>query len=162
MYTNSRFDYSLEAEKLTKKDWLVLAMPIVLGLGSGFLVSRKKIPTSKYNPPGWVFMIVWPLLYALMGYSSFLIYKSKNVNREEYLKLFYIHLGALILWWPIFVYFPNKGAALLSLIAIAVFAAYITVKFYSVDKTAAYCMLPYLGWLCVATFLTYKSRAINT
>ena len=159
MYTNSRFDYRLEAEKMTKKDWIVLAMPIVLGLGSGFLVSRKKIPTSKYNPPGWVFMLVWPILYALMGYSSYLVYKSKNINREEYLKLFYIHLAALILWWPIFVYFPNKTAALTSLIAIAIFAAYITTKFYLVDKTAAYCMLPYLGWLYVATFLTYKSRA---
>jgi tryptophan-rich sensory protein len=151
--------YKLESEKLTHKDWIVLALPIVLGLGSGLLVSRSKIPTSKYNPPPWVFMTVWPILYALMGYSSYLVYKSKNINRDEYLKLFYIHLGALILWWPIFVYFPNKMLALGSLVAIALIAAYIATKFYLVDKTAAYCLIPYLLWLCVASFLTYKSRA---
>jgi len=151
------FDYRLEAQKLGQKDWIVLLLPIVLGLGSGFFVSRGKIPTSKYNPPPWVFMTVWPILYALMGYASYLVYTSKNINRNEYLNLFYIHLGALILWWPIFVYFPNKIASLASLIAIAFFAAYITSKFYGVDKRAAYSMLPYLGWLCVAIFLTYKA-----
>ena len=39
---------------------VILLAPIILGLGSGYFVSRKEIPKvdSKFNPPGWVFAVV--------------------------------------------------------------------------------------------------------
>ena len=48
--------------------FLWIFSPIVLGLGSSALfISRNRIPKvrSKWNPPGWVFGVVWPVLYLL-------------------------------------------------------------------------------------------------
>ena len=49
--------------------YILLTAPIILGIGSGYFVSRKKIPKVKsyLNPPSWLFGIVWPILYLLLG-----------------------------------------------------------------------------------------------
>ena len=62
--------------------YILLTAPIILGLGSGYFVSRKKIPKVKsyLSPPSWLFGVVWPILYLLLGYSSYLIWNSNNLS----------------------------------------------------------------------------------
>ena len=37
----------------------------------------------KFSPPGFLFPIVWTILYILMGYSSYLIYSDNAKNSVE-------------------------------------------------------------------------------
>ena len=144
----------------TWQSLLWIFSPIVLGLGSSaLLIPRKKIPRvrSKWNPPGWVFGVVWPILYLLLGYASYLVWKDKEKSSENILEKYIIHFVLLLLWWPYFVYFPNAGFATISLLLLAISAVYIGWNFYKINKTAGYCLVPYIAWLFFATFLTSQT-----
>ena len=134
--------------------------PIILGLGtSAILVPNKKIPKvrSKWNPPAWVFAVVWPILYLLLGYSSFLIWKKNCEKIDCVLKSYLLHFFLLLCWWPYFVYFPNRDFATFTLFQLTIQAIYLGYKFYEKDVVAGYCWIPYVIWLSFATFLTSQS-----
>lgn len=138
--------------------------PIVLGLGSSaLLIPTNQIPKvrSTWNPPGWVFGVVWPVLYLLLGYSSYLVWKDKMGEKGKrignILEKYIIHLVLLLLWWPYFVYFPNAILSTISLLLLAISAVYIGWNFYKINKTAGYCWFPYTMWLFFATFLTSQT-----
>ena len=145
----------------TLQSLLWIFSPIVLGLGSSaLLIPKNKIPRvrSKWNPPGWVFGVVWPILYLLLGYASYLVWKSSDKRIGNILEKYIIHLVLLLLWWPYFVYFPNAIFATISLFLLAISAVYIGWNFYKINKTAGYCWVPYTMWLFFATFLTSQTK----
>jgi tryptophan-rich sensory protein len=139
--------------------YTLLLSPIILGMGSGYFVSRKRIPKvkSKFNPPSWLFMVVWPILYLLLGYSSYLIWISKSINKNIYIILYGIHLLLLLIWWPYFVYFPNRIFSTITLIGLDLYAIILAFLFYGVNKTASYLLIPYIAWLSFASFLCYNT-----
>jgi tryptophan-rich sensory protein len=139
--------------------YTLLLSPIILGMGSGYFVSRKRIPKvkSKFNPPSWLFMVVWPILYLLLGYSSYLIWISKSINKNIYIILYGIHLLLLLIWWPYFVYFPNRMFSTITLIGIDIYAIILAFLFYNVNKIASYVLIPYIVWLSFASFLCYNT-----
>jgi len=142
--------------------YILLTAPIILGLGSGYFVSRKRIPKVKsyLNPPSWLFGVVWPILYLLLGYSSYLIWNSTNIsigNKQFYLTLYAIQVLLVMSWWPYFVYYPNKFFATVTLILLAIFALIITVLFFPVNNISGYCLVPYVIWLSFASFLTSQT-----
>jgi tryptophan-rich sensory protein len=142
--------------------YLLIFLPIILGLGSSaVLIPEKKIPKvrSKWNPPAWVFAVVWPILYLLLGYSSYLIWKKNGGKIDGTLQNYILHLILLLCWWPYFVYFPNRDFATISLFLLAIHAIYLASVFYNKDEIAGYCWIPYIIWLSFATFLTSKSDA---
>ena len=67
-----------------KTDWkklaVFLAIPLLVGglatLLSGGMADYAQLVQPPLSPPGWVFPIVWTVLYLLMGYASFRVYNS--------------------------------------------------------------------------------------
>lgn len=143
--------------------YILLIAPIVLGLGSGYFVSRKKIPKVKsyLNPPSWLFGIVWPILYLLIGYSSYLIWNTTTISmssKQFYLFLYVLQVILVMSWWPYFVNYPNKLFSTVSLIMLTVFAIVVTILFYKVKAVAGYFLIPYVIWLSFASFLTSQTQ----
>ena len=143
--------------------YILLIAPIVLGLGSGYFVSRKKIPKVKsyLNPPSWLFGIVWPILYLLIGYSSYLILNTTTISmssKQFYLFLYVLQVILVMSWWPYFVNYPNKLFSTVSLIMLTVFAIVVTILFYKVKAVAGYFLIPYVIWLSFASFLTSQTQ----
>ena len=68
-----------------------LAITILIPLGLGVLVAF--LTNSSYNdmvkpsfaPPGWVFPVVWTILYILMGVSY---YKLDNISTSYTIKIY--------------------------------------------------------------------------
>jgi tryptophan-rich sensory protein len=142
--------------------YILLTAPIILGLGSGYFVSRKKIPKVKsyLNPPSWLFGIVWPILYLLLGYSSYRIWNVTTismVSKSFYLFLYALQVILVMTWWPYFVNYPNKFFATVTLILLTIFAIVITLMFYNVNAISGYCLIPYVIWLSFASFLTSQT-----
>ena len=104
---------------------------------------------SSLTPPPKVFSIVWTILYALMVYSFYVIYKKDKSK----LKFFYLQIIINILWVIVFFTFNSYKLSLVLLIVLIylVYKMYITFK--EVDKTIGLLQLPYLCWLCVALYL---------
>lgn len=132
--------------------YLLFFFPLIIGFGSSLFIDRKKIPKvrSKLNPPSWVFAPVWTILYLLLGYVLYLIYKSA----PQYLYLYITQIILVNIWFPLFVNYPNRFYSTISLIILAIYAIILGYLSYSINKTATYCLIPYIAWLCFASYLS--------
>ena len=67
-----------------KIDWkkliICIAIPLAVGglgaLLSGGMSDYGAMTKPPLSPPGWLFPVVWTILYILMGVSSYLIIRS--------------------------------------------------------------------------------------
>ena len=118
----------------------------------------KKPPLA---PPGFLFPIVWTILYTLMGYSSYLISESNAYHSECCLKIYAINLFLNFLWSPVFFSFDARLFALIILILLVLVVIYMIICFYGVNKKAAYYQIPYLVWCLFATYLNIFYYLLN-
>ena len=132
--------------------YLLFFFPLIVGFGSSLFIDRKKIPNvrSKLNPPSWVFAPVWTILYLLLGYVLYLIYQSA----PKYLYLYITQIILVTIWFPLFVNYPNRFYSTLSLIILDIYAIMLAYFSYNINKTATYCLIPYICWLSFASFLS--------
>jgi len=113
-----------------------------------------KLNKSSLTPPGYIFSIVWPILYILMSISVWIIWnKEKEITFP--IQLYIIQLILNLTWSPLFFKYHciNESLFLLLLIWILVFI--IIDLFYLIDKTAGLLLIPYLIWLTFAFYLNY-------
>ncbi|MEE0931108.1 MAG: TspO/MBR family protein [Acutalibacteraceae bacterium] len=139
-----------------------LWVSIAISVGTGLLVSLLTIGNfDRYSeavqpflsPPGWLFPIVWSILYILMGISAYLIYISNNEQKYIGLSVYAIQLIFNFLWSII--YF-NMGQILFAFIWLIILWILIIVmikSFYKVNKTSAFLQIPYLLWVTFAGYL---------
>ena len=154
-----------------KIDWkkllICLAIPLAVG-GSATLITGGMGDYSAMNrpplsPPGWVFPVVWSILYLLMGYASYRIFVS-NGDREQVRKALYLYgaqLAANFLWPLIFFGAHWYLAAFFLLVALWVLI-YLTMRaFAAIDERAGDLLLPYILWVTFAAYLNLGVFLIN-
>lgn len=150
---------------------LLISCGISLGVGGlSALISmmnQKAFEAAQkppLTPPGWLFPIVWSILYILMGISAYLIYKSKVDTPETKTVALIIYGVQLIVnfFWSII--FFNLEAYLFAFIWILLLLFLIVVMiklFYPINKLAAILQIPYLLWVAFATYLTFGVLILN-
>lgn len=107
-----------------------------------------------FSPPGWVFLVVWTILFFLMAVAAYRIW-MKSKSGEDVKK-------ALILYGiQLFFRFRLYAIAFLELLLLLVFILLTTFEFYRIDKPAAYLMVPYIAWLSFAGVLNYTIWMLN-
>ena len=101
---------------------------------------------SPLNPPGYVFGIVWPILYLLMSISAFRTFnETKN--------LFLIQLLFNALWSWLFFAFQMPLLALLNIWLLIYLNIKINLKMFYIDKLSGLLFIPYVLWLFFASYL---------
>lgn len=151
------------------KLWIWIAVPVVLGMLSGWLSSLMAggfdtFQKPAFTPPDWVFPVVWTILYILMGISGWLVSckaESQGESPAKTLVPFVVQL-ALNLAWS-FLFFGMQQYFLGFLWALALDAAvlWMILSFYKVSKTAAYLQIPYLLWGIFAVVLSFGVYLMN-
>lgn len=146
----------------------LLLFSILLTEGSGIIGSfatqssvttwYQAVNKPGFTPPSWVFAPVWTTLFLLMGIALYMVWVRKEM---KLVKLFIIHLGFNVLWSVFFFGLQNPGLALVEIIFLALFIAYLTYKFWKVNKWAGILLLPYLVWVTFATFLNFAIWRLN-
>lgn len=142
-------------------------IPLILGSGTSLLFSPNSgetgewydsLPKSKLNPPGYVFPIVWSLLYVSMGVSLSLWLKSVQSNlsltRISWIP-FTVQLS-LNLYWSITFFReknPRKSLYVLLLLIASIVATIAT--FSRESPQSVKFMVPYLAWCLFALYLNY-------
>ncbi len=130
-----------------KKLAIYIAIPLVLGTIVGLITSSE---SANYGGPvpGWIFPVVWSILYILMGISSYLISDNK-----ELLKIYYLNLAVNLLWPIIFFSLGLKTLAFFWILLLIVIVGIMIYKFYKENRLSAYLLIPYIVWLVFAAFL---------
>lgn len=104
-----------------------------------------------YNPPRAVFPVVWSMLYVLMAWSGYRVWRQEaSPERKRALALWMAQLGANAAWSKLFFGEHRPDLALVDLnVMRGLIKAYL--KFaYRVDRPAAAAFIPYLGWVTFA------------
>ena len=142
-----------------------LAIPLILGLIVGFLsrptASYEALVKPFFSPPGFVFPIVWTILYLLMGISSYLIAQSNNPRRYPALITYVKQLFVNLAWSPIFFTLNFRFLAFLWILFLIYLVVKMIVQFKRVSHRAAYLQIPYLLWLIFAALLNFSIVILN-
>lgn len=75
--------------------------------------------------------------------------------------LYTIQLGLNLAWMPLFFALKRPIESTVDIVALLGVNAYLTNLWWSVDRTAAWLMVPYLGWLSFATYLCAGAGYLN-
>ena len=101
---------------------------------------------SPLNPPGYVFGIVWPILYLLMSISAFRTFNETN-------NLFLIQLLFNAIWSWLFFAFQMPFIALLNIWLLIYLNIKLNLKMFYQDKLSGFLFIPYILWLFFASYL---------
>ena len=146
--------------------WILLAEAV--GFLSGWLtkdataVYGQTIVKPPLSPPGWLFPIVWTLLYALMGIGAARVYQAPpSKMRSLGLNLFVLQLVVNFFWSPIFFNLQAFGFAFFWLLLLWGLVLWMILVFRMVDPLAAKLQIPYLLWLTFAAYLNLGVWYLN-
>ena len=148
-----------------KKLLASLAVPLAVG-GLSALLTKDSIEKfdslSKpaLSPPGWLFPVVWTVLFVLMGLACYLVVTSGRSNRVT-LTLYGVQLFFNLLWSLIFFRAEAYPAAFVWLVLLWLLISATTVLFYRISKPAGLLMLPYLLWVTFAGYLNLSIYLLN-
>ena len=108
-----------------------------------------------FSPPGWLFPVVWTILYTLMGISSYLISESDadTSDKTKALTLYGYQLLVNFLWPIFFFSFQWYLFSFFWLLLLWVLVFLMIRTFWNISKPAAYLNIPYLLWLTFAAYL---------
>lgn len=139
--------------------------PIILGSIVGLLTNMGSSYQSFTKPPfapnKAVFMVVWIVLYFLMGLSAYLIATSHNPHKRHALRIYYLQLFLNLLWPILFFIFNLKVVAFIELIILIYVVTNMIMQFYKINKIAAYLQIPYLLWCLFASYLNLSIALLN-
>lgn len=115
------------------------------------------------SPPGWVFPVVWTILYLLMGWASFLIWKSgaPQAAKRRALGLYGAQLAVNFVWPLLFFRAGLYGFALIWLVILLVMVVETMLAFGRIDRRAAWLLAPYFLWLLFAAYLNAGVWLLN-
>lgn len=150
-----------------KKLLWCLAIPLGVGgvsalLTSGNMQLFEEINKPPLSPPGWVFPVVWTILYISMGVALYIVVvaKDKKNNLPAYIS-FGVQLFFNFFWSIIFF---NARAYLFAFVWLVLLWVAIIVNiyfFYKINKTAGKILIPYLIWVTFAGYLNFGIYLLN-
>ena len=151
-----------------KKLIVCIAIPLAVGglaalLTGGGMSQYNQFRQPPFSPPGWLFPVVWTILYLLMGYASYRILTS-DADPQQIRKALLLYSAQLVLnfLWPL-VFFGQEWylAAFILLLALWVLI-FLTIRAFSdIDERAGDLLLPYILWVTFAAYLNAGVYLLN-
>ena len=153
--------------KIRNKSALIISILIPLTVGtmsalfSGNMSSYSILNKPAFSPPGFIFPVVWTILYILMGASSYIVYFSNSSNKSKALLLYCIQLFFNFCWTIIFFGLDLFLFAFIWLIALIFIIIIMIRQFLIVNPLSAYLQIPYLIWCIFAAYLNFYIFLLN-
>ena len=145
-----------------------IALPLVVGgisalISMGGMKHFEQINQPPLSPPGWLFPIVWTILYVLMGIATYLVLRAKKGEEQtvKALSVYAVQLAFNFMWSIFFFALELYTFAFLWLIVLFVLIAVTAVRFYKIEPRAAYLLIPYLVWVAFAGYLNLGVAILN-
>ena len=88
---------NVDVKKLIKSIALPLLVVVCRFLTRGSMESFEALNQPPLSPPGWLFPVVWTILYILMGISAYLISESEGKDTSSGVSLL-LSVSSKLLW----------------------------------------------------------------
>ncbi len=124
-----------------------------------YATTLQKPPLS---PPGFLFPIIWVILFALMGIGAARIrLATPSTRRTQSLAVYWAQLIVNFFWSLIFFNLQAYGPAFLWLLLLWVLVLRMILVFRRVDRLAEWLQIPYLLWVTFAAYLNLGVWLLN-
>ena len=134
---------------MNEKNLLRLFYPMIAGFAvSKFCKMERSGVNVKFRPPPYVFGIVWPILYILLGLSWINSNPDKNINLEI---MFFVLSSLLAYWIVVYACQKNKKNAVFVMLAIILNIALLMVQ---IPKKSQLYLVPLAVWIFFAMLLS--------
>jgi len=143
-----------------------ILIPVVSGalvglLTRGCMADFAALHQPPLSPPGWLFPIVWTILYTLMGITLGMIRQSVSREREDALFLFALQLFVNLVWPILFFCWQLRLSAFFVLLLLICLVIAMIARFWRIRPAAGALNLPYLVWLGFAAWLNAAIYWLN-
>lgn len=149
-----------KVEYMVKIKPLVISLAISLGVGGLSALLTKDamkefaaLEQPPLSPPGWVFPVVWTVLFILMGVAAYLVWIENSPDRNGAMWLYGVQLAFNFLWTIIFFNTERRGFALIWLVILWGLILATILRFRKESKTAWKLLIPYILWVTFAGYL---------
>lgn len=145
---------------------LAIAGSLLLAASSGAIfkpgIWYDELNKPSWNPPDFLFPIAWTVLYIMIGYATYLVWRDAGPG-EATLPLTFFAIQVILngAWSYIFFGIKQMGWAMVEMTALWLSIVAMILTYMPINETAAYLLLPYLAWVSFAFFLNYTVRALN-
>lgn len=147
---------------------ICIIIPLAVGSLSGYISasamdSFRMLNKPPLSPPGFLFPIVWTILYILMGIASYLVLTSgqSKTKIKDAMITYGLQLFFNFFWSIIFFNLEWYMLAFVWLVVLWVLIFNTIISFYEISKTAAYLLIPYLLWVTFAGYLNLGIYLLN-
>jgi tryptophan-rich sensory protein len=152
---------------------IALALPFLAAAIGGAATQRsrsgwyRRLKKPEWNPPDWLFGPVWTVLYALMGFASWLVWRrgqtagTRKGEVKGALLIYGVHLIFNALWSVLFFGLRRLDWALVELVVLWGLILTTLVRFYRIRPLAGWLLIPYQLWTTFATLLNAMLWRLN-
>jgi tryptophan-rich sensory protein len=149
---------------------IALLLPVLGGIAVGMVTGRSvktwysTLEKPAWNPPNWIFAPVWTVLYGMMGFASWLVWRSqpdRQAGARNALSWYGLQLGLNYLWSIIFFGFRRPGLALLEIGMLWSTIIVTLIKFARINGLAMGLLVPYQLWVTFAAALNATVWQLN-
>ena len=141
-----------------------ILIPVIVGIVVGLITSSamdyEMLQKPFLSPPGWLFPIVWTILYTLMG-ISYGILKENNLINEDINRIYYSQLVVNAFWSIFFFNLKWRLFAFLWIILLIILVIEMIREFYRKNKLAGLLQIPYLIWIIFPAYLNLGFYILN-
>lgn len=149
--------------------FISVLIPLVVGGVSGFFTATgvdgwySSINKPSWNPPNWIFGPVWTTLYVMMGVALYIVWKSaaSATARRNAFILFGMQLLLNFFWSVVFFRLQSPGWALIEIIFLWIAILATIFSFATINKVAAWLLVPYISWVSFAMILNFTIWRLN-
>ena len=138
--------------------YFLLLVPLILSLISQALYWKpdifSKSPKLFFEPPSYVFSIVWTTIYVLLGLYLFRISTQKEKYYNYLIAIFCINLLLNYIWTPIVMIKMKKKLGIF--IIVGMIGTLLSMIVSTSDVISKNLLLPYMTWLIVALLLNIE------
>ncbi len=143
-----------------------IAIPLIVGLLASLLTMDSRtiyasLVKPPLAPPGWVFPVVWTVLYVLMGVSFYLVLKTPSNELLEAIGIYALQLFLNFIWTIAFFHIQDYRLAFGILVALWISILLMIIQFAAISPLAGKLQIPYLLWVTFAGYLNLMIALLN-
>ncbi len=140
-----------------KKFIIILLLTFIIGTIPSWFISMDISNLVKpFDIPRIIFPIVWTILYFMMAVSYYLV-----SSKEKTLGIYLAQLIFNSLWTVLFFGLKLRLLAFIWLVILFILVIIMLIKYYKLNKTAGYLLIPYSLWLIFAGYLNLSIYLLN-
>ena len=147
--------------------FLGIALVFIYAIGSGVWVSTSPgwystLVRPPWQPPDYVFGIIWPYNFVMLGIAAFNVAQTLNRNQTITWLIFFAASVAAALTWAYQFYVPhNLSVAAIALVIAALLTIPVLYLTFKASLLIGTLLVPYQIWVIIASTLAWGYSTRN-